>query len=363
VTDIDHSALELARIDKGSPAPIAKAMAALAEMEEALHNAETFEDVQKIRKAADALKSLYREYKEVADRAGEVRITADVIIGTKLAEQPKAKGAQPIGRNTMLRPTDDAPAYSELGIPNRTQAFRLQRVAAIPECERKAAIAALKADPAAHVTTAAMMRLITHKQQEERVAAIRKRAAVFSSDGPFHCMVIDPPWEIQKVDRDVRPNQAVLDYPCMTEAELIDFWQRELAKRAEPDCHIFLWTTEKHLHDSFHVLSGFGARSVFTMVWHKPGGYQPLDLAQYNCEFVQYGRIGTPLFIDTKNFPCCFDGARREHSRKPDEFYDLVRRVTAGPRIDVFSREKREGFAQYGNEIEKFTNGAAEPAS
>jgi N6-adenosine-specific RNA methylase IME4 len=167
-------------------------------------------------------------------------------------------------------------------------------------------------------------------------------------------MVIDPPWPMQKVDRDVRPNQAVLDYPTMTPEELVDFWHKELRKRAEPDCHVFLWTTQKHLPESFSVFGRFGARYVFTMVWHKPGGYQPLDLAQYNCEFVVYGRIGSPLFIDTRDFDCCFDAPRREHSRKPVEFYDVVRRVTVGPRIDVFSREPREGFAQYGNEIEKF---------
>ena len=44
----------------------------------------------------------------------------------------------------------------------------------------------------------------------------------------------------------------------------------------------------------------------------------------------------------------------REHSRKPDEFYDLVREVSPGPRIDVFSREKREGFDQWGNEEDEF---------
>jgi N6-adenosine-specific RNA methylase IME4 len=63
------------------------------------------------------------------------------------------------------------------------------------------------------------------------------------------------------------------------------------------------------------------------------------------------------VFIDTKDFPCCFEAPRREHSRKPEKFYDLIRRVTGGSRIDLFAREEHEGFARYGNEIDKFTKG------
>ena len=91
-----------------------------------------------------------------------------------------------------------------------------------------------------------------------------------------------------------------------------------------------------------------------SVVWHKSGGFQPMDLPQFNCEFILYARLGSPVFVDSKNFTCCFHGERREHSRKPDAFYDMIRRVTGGSRIDVFSREKRDGFAQYGNEIDKF---------
>jgi MT-A70 len=63
---------------------------------------------------------------------------------------------------------------------------------------------------------------------------------------------------------------------------------------------------------------------------------------------------GSPVFVDTRAFPCCFEAPRREHSRKPKEFYEVISRVTLGPRLDIFSRESRAGFAQFGNEISKF---------
>jgi hypothetical protein len=84
-------------------------------------------------------------------------------------------------------------------------------------------------------------------------------------------------------------------------------------------------------------------------------------LPQYNTEHVVYARRGTPLFIDTRDFRLGFSAPRREHSRKPSLFYDTVRRVTGGSRIDVFSREPHEGFAQYGNELLKFAPAPAAP--
>lgn len=171
--------------------------------------------------------------------------------------------------------------------------------------------------------------------------------------GKYGVIVIDPPWPMQKIERDVRPNQVAFEYPTMTEAELFDFGQiiRDLAA---DDCHLFMWTTQKFLPLSLRLTEAYGFRYVLLMTWHKPGGFQPIGLPQYNCEFAVYARRGAPLFIDTKAFACCSQWPRREHSRKPDEFYELVERVTTGRRIDVFSREARVGFSQYGNEADKF---------
>lgn len=163
--------------------------------------------------------------------------------------------------------------------------------------------------------------------------------------GLFDVIVIDPPWAMEKIERDVAPNQVGFDYPTMSEQEL-----SALNIPADEHCHMWLWTTHKFLPMALRLLEAWKFKYVCTFVWHKPGGFQPFGLPQYNCEFAIYARKGTPQFVDTKAFNVCFDAPRGAHSEKPDAFYDVVRRVTGGRRLDMFNRRAIDGFSTWGNE-------------
>lgn len=186
-------------------------------------------------------------------------------------------------------------------------------------------------------------------RREENNAIKKEALKILPPNGLYRTIVIDPPWDMQKIERDVRPNQVEFDYPTMTQEELEEF-----KIPAHEQAHLYLWTTHKQLPNAFELMKKWGFGYIFTMVWHKNGGPQPFGLAQYNCEFCLFGRKGGMEFLDTKAFMVCFNAPRREHSRKPDDFYLLVERVSPGPRIDIFSREKRNGFDQYGAETEYF---------
>lgn len=193
-------------------------------------------------------------------------------------------------------------------------------------------------------TIADVKRDIKRAEVVQRLEDINNQEAKII-EGIYDVIVIDPPWPMTKIERDVTPNQVEFPYPTMTLGEL-----EALTIPCADDCHVWLWATQKYLPDAFRLLEAWRLKYICAFVWHKPGGFQPFGLPQYNAEFALYARRGSPSFIDTKALPVCFTAPRGEHSEKPEEFYDTVRRVTAGRRLDMFNRREIQGFDGWGNE-------------
>ncbi len=173
-------------------------------------------------------------------------------------------------------------------------------------------------------------------------------------DKLYKTIVIDPPWPVEKIIRKVVPitQQYDFEYAVMTLEEIAALPLPDFADKE--GCHVYLWATEKFLPMAFDILRQWGVNYIFTLVWHKNGGFQPFGLPQYNCEFVLFGKIGSLPFLTTRAFNCCFTADRREHSRKPQEFDDLIRRVSPEPRLEWFGRELKAGFDTIGAEKDKF---------
>ena len=179
----------------------------------------------------------------------------------------------------------------------------------------------------------------------------------------FSVVYADPPWQWKTRSAkglDGRPQH----YGRMS---LSDIKAMPVADCAEKDCWLFLWTTGPHLPQAFEVMKAWGFEySGMGFTWVKlnknapktsfsasdlfmGGGYT----TRKNAEFCLLGRRGQPkrLRADVQEVMV---SPRREHSRKPDEFYGRIEAFAAGPYLELFSRTARDGWECWGNEAGKF---------
>lgn len=164
----------------------------------------------------------------------------------------------------------------------------------------------------------------------------------------FSTIVVDPPWPMQKIDRSEKEEaDRVMDYPVMTLDAI-----KALRWPAADAAHCWLWATQRFLWDAPAVLDAWGfGRPIFVLTWDKQDGMQPAGLPRYTSEFLVFARRGGAPFQTTRDFRMAYQWPRpKGHSVKPQEAYDLIRRVSPGPHLEAFARGPREGFSVWGNE-------------
>lgn len=166
-------------------------------------------------------------------------------------------------------------------------------------------------------------------------------------EGKFRCIVIDPPWPVEKIEREVRPKQKrQLDYPTMTLEQIESL---SVPEKAVDGCHIYLWVTHRFLPDGLRIFEKWGANYECLMTWVKPTGMTPYSW-MYDTEHVIFGRIGS-LELQKKGLRLSMQESVKRHSQKPDIFYERVIQASPEPRLELFARKKREGFTVWGNEV------------
>lgn len=169
-------------------------------------------------------------------------------------------------------------------------------------------------------------------------------------DGPFDVLVADPPWAYE-----LRPDDAThrgrTGYPPMSAEEIAALPVGELAA---DDAILWLWVTNSHLLDgsAATVLDAWGFEAKTLLTWNKPSigaGHWLRGATEHAIMAVRGKPVHTLMGQSTsQTWP------RREHSRKPEQFMELVESLCPGSKVELFAREQRDGWHAWGAEKGKF---------
>jgi N6-adenosine-specific RNA methylase IME4 len=307
----------------------------------ALEEADELPDIAALVERAEVVRVAARKAKlslQAQNDWAEYKLDAQRKAGQLLKEMDRQKPGRPTGNTDTLSVLLDT-SYENAN----AKSSRWQRLAELPDdvyeqfkAERRAA--------EDEITETALLRVARNLKAQ----LLTERPPVPPPAGKYRAITLDPPWPIEKIEREERPNQAPsLDYPTMGLDEIGGLPVPDLA---DPDgCHIYLWVTHRFLPDALDLFDTWGVRYQCVMTWVKNVGMTPFSW-MYSTEHVLFGRIGA-LPLDRNGLRLDFAAPVQGHSRKPDVFYERVRQASPGPRLAMFERGDRDGFDVWGNEV------------
>ena len=178
----------------------------------------------------------------------------------------------------------------------------------------------------------------------------------FVGSSRFSTVLADPPWQFANRTGKIAPEHRRLSrYSTMS---LDEVGALPVAYVLAPTAHLYLWCPNALVPDGLAVMKAWGFTYKSNLVWHKvrkDGGSDGRGVGFYFrnvTELVLFGVRGKKArtlapgrsqvnFLATR---------KREHSRKPDEQYDLIESCSPGPFLELFARGVRPGWAAWGNQ-------------
>lgn len=195
---------------------------------------------------------------------------------------------------------------------------------------------------------------MAHKDLSPASSDLRK----FLGTDKFATVMADPPWRFTNRTGKVAPeHKRLARYPTMTLEEICDL---PVADNLAPTAHCYLWVPNALLPEGLMVLRAWGFDYKSNIVWHKvrkDGGSDGRGVGFYfrnvtelllfgtrgkNARTLKRGRTQVNLLATRK----------REHSRKPDEQYELIEGCSPGPYLELFGRGTRPNWAVWGNQAD-----------
>jgi N6-adenosine-specific RNA methylase IME4 len=184
---------------------------------------------------------------------------------------------------------------------------------------------------------------------EARAAQLANAAAPLPRDRRYPVLLADPPWPFAAYAAESGlARSAEAHYPTLS---IKDICTLPVANLSTPDAALFLWTTAPHLPNGLRVMDAWGFTYRSNVVWVKDAiglGYWVRN--QHELLLIgARGKMRSPP-VGTRR-SSVITSPRREHSRKPDEAYELIEAMYPDlPKLELFARSPRSGWHRWGNE-------------
>jgi N6-adenosine-specific RNA methylase IME4 len=179
----------------------------------------------------------------------------------------------------------------------------------------------------------------------------------------FGTVLADPPWRFTNRTGKMAPEHKRLSrYGTM---DLPEIMALPVASILAPTAHLYLWVPNALLPEGLQVMRAWGFDYKSNIVWHKirkDGGSDGRGVGFYFrnvTELVLFGVRGRNARTEAagRRQVNLLATRKREHSRKPDEFYNIVEACSRGPYLELFARGTRTNWTAWGNQAEEYEIG------
>lgn len=176
----------------------------------------------------------------------------------------------------------------------------------------------------------------------------------------FATILADPPWQFQNRTGKMAPEHKRLSrYSTMCLEDIVNL---PVSRVAKDTAHLYLWVPNALLPEGLRVMESWGFSYKSNIIWHKvrkDGGSDGRGVGFYFRNVTEIVLFG----VKGKNARTLQPGRsqvnylatrKREHSRKPDELYDIIEACSPGPYLEMFARGARQKWAVWGNQATEY---------
>lgn len=173
----------------------------------------------------------------------------------------------------------------------------------------------------------------------------------------FSTILADPPWQFQNRTGKMAPEHKRLSrYTTMTLQQIKDMPVESVANNT---AHLYLWCPNALIAEGLEVMKSWGFTYKTNLIWYKirkDGGPDGRGVGFYFrnvTELILFGIRGknARTLQPGRSQVNIISSRKREHSRKPDEQYQIIEACSPGPFLEMFARYKRESWTSWGDQI------------